>query len=205
MLTFMMLWTYMSFSQFLIIWAGNLKNEIPWYMARAFGGGRLIAAALLICSISSCHFSCLLQRGVKRRLRTLSASWRVDAGRLTLGGRLLAGGAVLSNQPARSFICWTFSPWSESAACGSARFLAQLKKLPLLPLHDPRFEGSAWSISMETKHPARARRQPVDASAGYEQRDANITGLLQFAFWMAVVLAVTLVAMNWTFNYFKQD
>ena len=32
------LWTYMSFSQLLIIWSGNLKNEIPWYLMRARSG-----------------------------------------------------------------------------------------------------------------------------------------------------------------------
>src|SRR6202046_2975263 len=36
MLAFVMLWAYLSFSQFLIIWAGNLKDEIPGYMG-SFG------------------------------------------------------------------------------------------------------------------------------------------------------------------------
>src|SRR5215472_1711430 len=31
MLAFVMLWAYFSFSQFLIIWAGNLPEEIPFY------------------------------------------------------------------------------------------------------------------------------------------------------------------------------
>jgi hypothetical protein len=39
--------------------------------------------------------------------------------------------------------------------------------------------------------------------AGYEQRDANIPDLLKFGFWMAVVIAVTMVAMKWTFNYME--
>ena len=56
---------------------------------------------------------------------------------------------------------------------------------------------------METKQPY-GPGQPVDRGSGYEQRDANIRALLQFAFWMAVVLAVTLVAMRWTFNYFAK-
>ena len=44
MLAFTMLWAYLSFSQFLIIWAGNIKDEIPWYMTRAFGGWGKLAA-----------------------------------------------------------------------------------------------------------------------------------------------------------------
>ena len=45
---------------------------------------------------------------------------------------------------------------------------------------------------------------PVDRGLGYEVRDANVSALLQFAFWMAVVLAVTMVGMKWTFDYFKR-
>ncbi len=37
MLTFVMLWAYLSFSQFLIIWSGNLPEEIPWYLKRMQG------------------------------------------------------------------------------------------------------------------------------------------------------------------------
>ncbi len=32
LLTFIMLWAYMHLSQFLIIWSGNLPEEIPWYL-----------------------------------------------------------------------------------------------------------------------------------------------------------------------------
>ena len=42
MLAFTLLWTYMSFAQFLIIWSGNLKQEIPWVQGarlRAVGSG----------------------------------------------------------------------------------------------------------------------------------------------------------------------
>jgi hypothetical protein len=56
---------------------------------------------------------------------------------------------------------------------------------------------------METKQPY-GPGQPVDRGSGYEQRDANIKGLLQFSLWMALVLAVTLVAMKWTLNYFNK-
>src|SRR5690348_5754410 len=38
-------------------------------------------------------------------------------------------------------------------------------------------------------------------SPGYEVRDVNIKALLQFAFWMAVVIGLTLIAMRFTFVY----
>ena len=61
-------------------------------------------------------------------------------------------------------------------------------------------------MSMETKPPFGARRsRPAGApGAGYEQRDANIPDLLKFGFWMAVVIAVTMFAMKWTFNYMER-
>src|SRR6202041_4179898 len=71
MLAFVMLWAYLSFSQFLIIWAGNLKDKIPWYMARAFGGWGALAIFLIVMHFDV-PFLLLLQRGVKRRLRVLS-------------------------------------------------------------------------------------------------------------------------------------
>ena len=48
MLAFTMLWAYLSFSQFLIIWSGNIKDEIPWYMTRAFGGWAVVAVILIV-------------------------------------------------------------------------------------------------------------------------------------------------------------
>jgi hypothetical protein len=45
---FVMLWAYMSFSQFLIIWYGNLPEEVVWYLKRFTGDWRTIAFALLI-------------------------------------------------------------------------------------------------------------------------------------------------------------
>jgi hypothetical protein len=56
---------------------------------------------------------------------------------------------------------------------------------------------------MATKHSSK-ENVPVDASAGWEKRDVNIKGLFQFAFWMAVVLAVTLFGMRLTFDAYKK-
>jgi hypothetical protein len=58
---------------------------------------------------------------------------------------------------------------------------------------------------MATNH-SHKREDPivVDPSLGYEKRDAHPAALLQFGFWMAVVLALTLVAMKWTFDFFSR-
>src|SRR5262249_60871369 len=45
LLAFVMLWAYFNLSQFLIIWSGNLPEEIPWYIARTRGGGQWLPIA----------------------------------------------------------------------------------------------------------------------------------------------------------------
>lgn len=55
---------------------------------------------------------------------------------------------------------------------------------------------------METKH--KHTEEAPDASAGYEKRDASISALLQFGFWLAVVIVITLFGMAWAFNYFSK-
>jgi hypothetical protein len=39
-------WAYVEFCQFLIIWMGNLRSEIPWYLRRIADGWGALAAAI---------------------------------------------------------------------------------------------------------------------------------------------------------------
>jgi hypothetical protein len=72
MLAFTMVWAYFAFSQFLIIWAGNLPEEIPWYLRRLHGGWRYVGLFLVLFHFVL-PFLLLLSRGLKRRPRTLGA------------------------------------------------------------------------------------------------------------------------------------
>ena len=65
MLAFVMLWAYLSFSQFLIIWSGNLPEEIPWYVERIRGGWGVVAV-LLVLGHFALPFLLLLSRDLKR-------------------------------------------------------------------------------------------------------------------------------------------
>jgi len=47
LLTFVMLWAYLAFTQFLIIWAADLPVEIGWYAARSQPAWRWLAVAVL--------------------------------------------------------------------------------------------------------------------------------------------------------------
>ena len=44
---FTLFWTYVSFSQLVIMWSGNLPEEITWYIARMNGGWGWIAVLLV--------------------------------------------------------------------------------------------------------------------------------------------------------------
>ncbi len=139
MLALTMLWAYMSFAQFLIIWAGNIKDEIPWYMSRAFGGwGRM--ALFLVVMHFAVPFLLLLQRGVKRRLKFLSI----------VAGLLFCLSVV--------DVFWLIVPAYEQSGpqlhftdllafigiggLWVGFYFWQLKRMPLLPANDPRFEGA---------------------------------------------------------------
>jgi hypothetical protein len=129
-LAFVMLWAYVAFSQFLIIWSGNLPEEIPWYMARMRGGWGVVAAGLILFHFVL-PFLLLLARENKRRLRTLG----------TLAAAMLALRLV--------DLYWIVAPafrqqglalhWMDLAApvgvggLWVAAFVWQLKRRPLLP------------------------------------------------------------------------
>jgi hypothetical protein len=72
LLAFVMVWAYLSFSQLLIIWAGNLPEEIPWYVRRIAGGWNDVAIALAVFYFAV-PFLVLLGRGNKRQHRRLAA------------------------------------------------------------------------------------------------------------------------------------
>lgn len=70
MLTFIMVWAYFSFSQWLIIWAGNLPEEISWYLARLHGGWGGVGLFLAIFHFAV-PFVFLLSRPFKRDVTKL--------------------------------------------------------------------------------------------------------------------------------------
>ncbi|MGO8985885.1 MAG: hypothetical protein ACLPHI_05890 [Terriglobales bacterium] len=76
MLAFVMVWAYFNFSQWLIIWAGNLPEEIPWYVRRLHGGWENVGLFLVVFHFAV-PFALLLSRQLKRKARTLVwlASW----------------------------------------------------------------------------------------------------------------------------------
>jgi len=71
LLTFVMLWAYFAFSQLLIIWSGNLPEEIPWYLHRLHSGWRWVGVLLILFHFAL-PFVLLLSRDLKRNARALA-------------------------------------------------------------------------------------------------------------------------------------
>jgi hypothetical protein len=65
MVAFVMLFAYFSFSQWLIIWAGNLPEEIGWYLHRIRGGWGVVALIIILFHFAL-PFALLLSRERKR-------------------------------------------------------------------------------------------------------------------------------------------
>ncbi|MFN2511583.1 MAG: hypothetical protein ABR568_09085 [Pyrinomonadaceae bacterium] len=149
MLAFVMLWAYFAFSQFLIIWYGNLPEEIQWYLPRLNGGWGVIAVGVIFF-----HFAFPF-------LLLLSSSLKRDARKL----QMLAGLILLMR-----FIdlFWMIAPefslegfhisWMDVVApiamggLWVVVFAWQLRKRPLIPTNDPQYA----SVLAEAQAPMHA-------------------------------------------------
>lgn len=134
LLAFVMLWAYVSFAQYLIIWSGNLPEEVPWYLHRTQGGWEWVALALALFHFAV-PFLLLLSRGIKRRLWMLST---VAVAIIVMRLVDLFWVVVPAFHPLGPRLHWM--DLAAPMAIGGiwfATFLRQLKGRPLLPLHDP--------------------------------------------------------------------
>jgi hypothetical protein len=79
LLALVMVWAYFSFSQLLIMWSGNLPEEIPWYLERFRGNWRYMGIGLILLYFFL-PFFLLLSRDLKRSSRRLvMVAWVIIA------------------------------------------------------------------------------------------------------------------------------
>ena len=71
MLAFVMLWAYTAFSEYLLIWYANIKEEIPHFLIRQAGAWGVIAVLLIIFHFFLPFFM-LLMRDIKDRANTIA-------------------------------------------------------------------------------------------------------------------------------------
>jgi hypothetical protein len=144
LLALVMLWTYFAFSQFLIIWSGNLPEEIGWYLARLHGAWGAIALAVIIL-----HFAFPF-------LFLLSRSFKRNAGKLVIVAVLILVMRLVD-------LFWMIEPtfagehfhlsWMDLVApiaiggLWLGMFARALATRPLIPINDPLYE-----TVLEQKH-----------------------------------------------------
>lgn len=132
-LTFIMLWAYFSFSQWLIIWAGNLPTEISFYFLRLHGGWQSVGLFLALFGFVV-PFVILLSRPFKRDIRKLVwlAIWIMLIRYIDLFW-------IIEPNFSRTFAV-TVADLVVPIAIGGlwlAYFFHNLGSLPLLPAYDP--------------------------------------------------------------------
>jgi hypothetical protein len=139
LLALVMLWAYFSFSQFLVIWSGNLPEEIHYYLKRNHGPWNVIIIAIVILHFAA-PFLFLLSRSLKRNPRTL-----VMIAGLVLAMRMIDLYPVLVpafSHDEKFHFSWMYivAPF----AIGGIWlwfFFWQLGKRALIPINDHQFES----------------------------------------------------------------
>ncbi len=146
MLALVMVWAYFNFSQFLIIWSGNIPEETGWYIVRMKGVWGWIGIILVFLHFAF-PFLLLLKRDTKRQARVLATiaifilvmrlvdmfyligpNPRIDSLGLEKGAFVLSWMDIVA--PIAIGGLWL------------AAFFSQLMKRPLVPVMDPFLENA---------------------------------------------------------------
>ncbi|SFS02180.1 quinol:cytochrome c oxidoreductase quinone-binding subunit 2 [Granulicella pectinivorans] len=141
---FTMLNIYLTFAEFLIIWSGNVPDEIPWYLNRIHGGWWTICTLDFVCHWLI-PFCLLLSRNLKRdkgRLKALAIFmilarfidmfWIIEPNFKDAAGNLHLAGNF-------GILAYITVPVAVVAAWG-AYYLHQLNSRPLVNVNDPHLE-----------------------------------------------------------------
>lgn len=143
MLALTMVWAYFNFSQFLIIWSGNIPEETGWYLVR-MKGGWLIMGALLVIFHFAFPFLVLLQQDFKRK-----AKWLATLAIFILVMRLVDMFYLIGPNPRidktieKGAFIVSWMDLAAPIAIGGIWlwfFFGQLMKRPIVPVMDPFLE-----------------------------------------------------------------
>ena len=137
LLAFVMLWAYFAFSQFLIIWSGNIPEETKWYLHRLRGGWGWIGIGVVLLHFAL-PFVLLLSRDLKRNARKLAT-----IALLILFMRFVDLYWLIVPEFNRGHFKFEWMSVVCPVAFGGlwiAFFLWQLSLRPLLPINDPFFD-----------------------------------------------------------------
>ena len=154
MLGTVMLWAYTSFSQLLIIWSGNLTEEITWYITRLEGGWEYIGYGLIVFHFFV-PFLFLISSTMKAKSKVLVffASWILVVHFFDLLWQTRPSFTKIDGFHSTGFTMH----WLDIAILVGiggllvSFFFAQLKSRPLVALNDPRFP-ELYSADDEHNH-----------------------------------------------------
>jgi hypothetical protein len=141
---FVMLNIYLCFAEFLIIWSGNVPDEIPWYLNRIHGGWWYVCSADFICHWLI-PFCLLLSRDLKRNkekmiwltcfmifARCLDMFWLIEPNFPDAAANLHIAGNI-------GILAYITVPVAVISLWG-AYYLTQLQARPLINVNDPHVE-----------------------------------------------------------------
>ena len=142
---FVMLNIYLCFAEFLIIWSGNVPDEIPWYLNRIHGGWWVCLLADFICHWLI-PFCLLLSRDLKRNkekmiwltcfmifARCLDMFWLIEPNFADAAGNLHIVGNYWNS-------CLHHCACGCAVAVGMVLLRTQLQARPLINVNDPHLE-----------------------------------------------------------------
>jgi len=145
MLAFVMVWAYFNFSQFLIIWSGNIPEETGFYLLRMQGGWGFMGVALIAFHFAF-PFLILLQQDFKRRARWIATlaiflliMRVIDMFYIIGPSHRVTTGAVQT----AFYVSWM--DFVAPIAVGGIWlwwFFGELLKRPMVPVKDPYLEGA---------------------------------------------------------------
>lgn len=130
LLAFTLAWTYFNFSQYMLIWIGNLPEEIPYYLKRRAGGWKFHGMMMVVFHFPV-PFLLLLFRHVKSNPTVLK--------NICIGLLLVCLADVIwwieptVSHVSPGFLFLDLAAWLAVGGLWVWFFLGQLKKHPLLP------------------------------------------------------------------------
>ena len=135
LLAFTLAWTYFNFSQYMLIWVGNLTEEIPYYLRRTRGGWGWYAAFAVVL-----HFPIPFLLLLFRRVKSNPVVLRNIAIMLVL---VIACDVMWWIAPSMShagapkfYLLMDAAAWIGIGGIWTFVFLGQLKKHPLMPTRE---------------------------------------------------------------------
>ena len=207
LLALVMLWSYFAFSQYLIIWSGNLPEEIGWYIVRTHDVWGVVIVAIAILHFAA-PFLFLLSRDLKRNPRKL-----VLIAMLILVMRMvdLLWMLVPAFREEHKWIWMDVIALIGFGGLWLALFTWQLGKRSLIPINDPQFESvmeqmhaadidygftqmtrKEKSNGHKTETPDVSHIRNVEVT--HETSDVNVRGVLTF---VVVLASSTIAVCDW--------